>query len=138
LHISFKAVAKDGCGLRGQWQGQDESQERLHNWNTSADYAGDWKETTRPGGGGTHPVDFDLRGSAQRRALPGAATGASPGHPNGASDPAPRSKVGQTRRSNLFRPAGTGKALLSEPRITVPHQTQSHFRTPPTCVGERG
>ena len=68
-------------------------------------------------------VDFDLRGSAQRRALPGAATGASPGHPDRASGPAPRSKVGQTRHSKLLRPAGTGKALLSGPRITFPYQT---------------
>jgi hypothetical protein len=27
--------------------------------------------------------------------------------------------VGQTRLSNLFRPAGAGKAPLSEPRITL-------------------
>ncbi len=73
------------------------------------------QETARAGGGSTHPVDFDLRGSAQRPTLPGAAKGASSGHPNGASDPAPHSKVGQTRRSSLLRPAGSGQAQPEHP-----------------------
>ena len=39
--------------------------------------------------------------------------------------------VGQTRRSNPFRLAGTGKALLSEPRITlaIPNEPSKLLKT---------
>ena len=44
--------------------------------------------------------------------------------------------VGQTRRSNPFRLAGAGKALLSRPRIPLPYQTKEDDRKTATPGNE--